>query len=74
MLWDWLAQLVLPILALVLAALILRLLGTSRTSTDVERTVLAVLAVILLGVAGWWVGSWLVSADLLQHATRPRAR
>ncbi len=79
MVWDWSVRLVLPLLALLLAALVCRLIAVSRRSTlqkgasrknaDVERTVLAVLAVIVLGVTGWWIASWLLfSSDVLQQA------
>lgn len=67
---EWWMRLALPLAALFLAALIYRLVVTQHKRAKTERTVLALLAMIVLSVTGWCVASWLLfSDDVLQQAS-----
>lgn len=67
---EWSMRLVLPLVALVLAALIYRLVVVSRRGASIEKTVLSLLAMIVLCVTGWWIASWLLLApDLVPQAS-----
>ena len=73
MVWDWTVRLVLPVLVLVLAAVIYEILhGPRATMSGMERVAIALLAITMLGMAGWWLASWLPSGDIPQQATQPR--
>ena len=73
MAWDWSARLVLPVLVLVLAALIHEIVRRSRAAMDgMQRVAIALLAVTILGLAGWWVASRLPSGDIPEQASQPR--
>ena len=76
MVWDWTVRLVLPLLVLLLAAVIVEILRGPRTAiSGMERVAIALLAVTMLGIAGWWVASWLPSGDVPQQAqTRSSSR
>ena len=76
MVWDWTVRLVLPLLVLLLAAVIVEILRGPRTAiSGMERVAIALLAVTMLGIAGWWVASWLPSGDVPQQAqTRSSGR
>jgi hypothetical protein len=76
MVWDWTARLVLPLLVLLLAAVIVEIVRGPRAAINgMERVAIALLAVTMLGIAGWWVASWLPSGDIPQQAqTRSNRR
>src|SRR5690349_17196798 len=58
MAWDWTVRLVLPVLMVLLAAVIYEILrGPRAAMSGMERVAIALLAVTMLGMAGWWVTS-----------------
>jgi hypothetical protein len=71
MVWDWTVRLVLPVLVLVLAAVIYEIVhGPRAVMSGMERVAIALLAVTMLGMAGWWLASWLPSGDVPQQASQ----
>jgi hypothetical protein len=75
MVWDWIVRLVLPLLVLLLAAIIYEIVYGSRAGLNgMERVAVALLAVTMLGIAGWWVASWLPTGDVPQQASRSSGR
>jgi hypothetical protein len=76
MVWDWTVRLVLPFFVLLLAAVIAEIVRSPRAAmSGMERVAIALLAVTMLGIAGWWVASWLPSGDVPQQAqTRSNRR
>lgn len=70
MVWDWLG-LLRRLLACGLG-FVHAPIRRSRIGTIVERIALSLLAVMALGAAGWFLGSWFLSVGMEQQATGVR--
>ena len=68
--WDGTMRLMLPLVVLLLAAVIAEILHGPRTAiSGMQRAAIALLAVTMLGLAGWWIASLLPSGDVPEQAT-----
>lgn len=65
---DWWMRLALPLKAL------FRLVVAESRRTDTRRIVLALLAIIVLGVTGWCIASWLLFSDDVLQSPSGRSR
>jgi hypothetical protein len=73
MLLDWTLRLVLPVLALLLAAVIYEIVYGSRSPfSALDGMAVALLSLTMLGIIGWCIAAWLPSPDAAQQASQGR--
>jgi hypothetical protein len=74
MVWDWSRGVWLLLLSVLAVAiqLVVIVLRSGRRSR--RRGAAALLAMILLGVTGWWIALWVLTGDLSQETAQPPSR